>query len=239
MLLATCEYAKKKKNKFYILGTWIGKVLHRAMEITPESLFLLRRCIIATWKTNITKWCKTRLSESTSSHSRTVLLDCEIRGLWRKGRLQGGGVIIEFWGFHKSPPWAQQPRLCSGASRDWLLPIIPAHKARLLFKILAPYIKEIEFRLNLWCRGALARLFFFSFFFNKVTVLWGSLWVCYGVCAACLCYERRKVENLIIPVIKAIIRGGEKKKKEKKKKRNSDPKMSQLESITAQSAATY
>lgn len=46
----------------------------------------------------------------------------------------------------------------------------------------------------------------------------------------CVCFEQWKVENLIIPVIKVIIR---------RKKKNSDPKMSQLENITAQSAATY
>lgn len=45
----------------------------------------------------------------------------------------------------------------------------------------------------------------------------------------CVCFEQWKVENLIIPVIKVIIR----------KKKNSDPKTSQLENITAQSAATY
>lgn len=47
----------------------------------------------------------------------------------------------------------------------------------------------------------------------------------------CVCFELQKEENLIIPMIKAIIR--------KKKRENSDPKMSQLEDIAVQSAATY
>lgn len=46
------------------------------------------------------------------------------------------------------------------------------------------------------------------------------------------CFQMRQEENLIIPMIKAIIR-------RKKGGKNSDPKTSQLESITAQSAAAY
>lgn len=46
------------------------------------------------------------------------------------------------------------------------------------------------------------------------------------------CFQMRQEENLIISMIKAIIR-------RKKGGKNSDPKTSQLESITAQSAAAY